>query len=88
MAFLHITPSHRQPLVGPILLIGPAHWKTLYRGVVLTCAGVGGREEMQQLSQVLMADWVTMHAGQAWLQSGLLQLAHQVCLVPPHVTFF
>ena len=39
-------------------------------------------EEKGRVSAVVMADWVTMHAGHTWLHPALLQLAHQVSFLP------
>lgn len=39
-------------------------------------------DQQRQLSEVLMADWVTTNAEQPWMHTGLLQLAHQVIIQP------
>ncbi|KAL0042386.1 hypothetical protein WJX77_010878 [Trebouxia sp. C0004] len=44
----------------------------------LSCPGKDLEEEEARVSEVVMADWVTMHAGHTWLHPALLQLAQQV----------
>ena len=46
------------------------------------CTGKDLEEEEGRVSAVVMADWVTMHAGHTWLHPALLQLAQQVSFLP------
>ncbi|DBA85227.1 TPA: hypothetical protein ACH3X2_005930 [Trebouxia sp. C0005] len=48
----------------------------------LSCPGKDLEEEEGRVTEVVMADWVTMHAGHTWLHPALLQLAQQVSFMP------
>ncbi len=66
------------------LLVTPVYMSCVAPRLCVECTDGDLEEEEQEgrMSAVVMADWVTMHAGHTWLHPALLQLAQQVCFMP------
>lgn len=67
-----------QPMNMQRLLVTPVH--VLCVATCLCGERTDGdlEEEQGRVSEVVMADWVTLHAGHTWLHPPLLQLAREV----------